>query len=89
MHRLDAFLSRAVPAYEGSITYGPGQGHCWMGISEREMMRQMARRVEAHSSGSAATDSTPTSAAWKSPFSPYLFPPNPVPQDGHIHVRRP
>ena len=47
VHRLDAFLSRAVPAYEGSITYGPGQGHCWQGISEREMMRQMARRVAA------------------------------------------
>jgi hypothetical protein len=45
VHRLDAFLSRARPAYEGSITYGPGQGHCWLAISEREMMKQMARRV--------------------------------------------
>jgi hypothetical protein len=45
VHRLDRFLSRAEPAYEGSITYGPGQGHCWQGISEREMMKQMARRV--------------------------------------------
>jgi hypothetical protein len=45
VHRLDEFLSRARPAYEGSITYSPGQGHCWMGISEREMMKQMARRV--------------------------------------------
>ena len=26
VHRLDAFLSRASPAYEGSITYGPGTG---------------------------------------------------------------
>ena len=34
VHRLDAFLSRAQPPYEGSITYGPGQGHCWMGISQ-------------------------------------------------------
>ena len=34
VHRLDEFLSRAQPPYEGSITYGPGQGHCWMGISE-------------------------------------------------------
>ena len=32
-------------AYEGSIAYGPGKGHCWSGISEREMMRQMAERV--------------------------------------------
>ena len=35
------------PPYEGSITYGPGQGHCWMGISQREMMKQMARRMAA------------------------------------------
>jgi hypothetical protein len=47
VHRLDEFLSRARPAYEGSITYGPGQGHCWMGISEREMMKQMAGRIGA------------------------------------------
>ena len=47
VHQLDEFLSRATPAYEGSITYGPGQGHCWMGISEREMMKQMALRMEA------------------------------------------
>lgn len=45
VHQLDAFLSHARPAYGGSITYGPGQGHCWIGISERAMMRQMARRV--------------------------------------------
>lgn len=45
VHQLDAFLSRARPAHGGSIIYGPGQGHCWIGISERAMMRQMARRV--------------------------------------------
>ena len=47
VHRLDAFLSHARPPYEGSITYGPGQGHCWMGISETAMMKQMAQRVLA------------------------------------------
>ncbi len=47
VHRLDSFLSHARPPYEGSITYGPGQGHCWMGISETAMMKQMARRVAA------------------------------------------
>lgn len=50
VHRLDSFLSHARPAYEGSITYGPGQGHCWMGISETVMMKQMARRVAVSSS---------------------------------------
>ena len=39
VHQLDEFLSRAQPAYEGSITYGHGHGHCWMGTSEREMMQ--------------------------------------------------
>ncbi len=57
VHRLDDFLSRARPAYGGSITYGPGQGHCWMGISEREMMKQMARRVAGEAKASAATTS--------------------------------
>jgi hypothetical protein len=54
VHRLDRFLSNAAPAYGGSITYGPGQGHCWMGISEREMMRQMASRAEGASTAPAA-----------------------------------
>jgi hypothetical protein len=46
VHRLDAFLRQARPPFEGSITYGPGQGHCWAGIPEGEMMRQMAEQVE-------------------------------------------
>jgi hypothetical protein len=45
VHRLDAFLARARPPYEGSITYGPGQGHCWIGIAPREMIKHMDRRV--------------------------------------------
>jgi Putative esterase len=57
VHRLDSFLSHARPPYEGSITYGPGQGHCWMGISETAMMKQMARRVTA--SASAANPISP------------------------------
>jgi hypothetical protein len=55
VHHLDEFLARARPAYEGSITYGPGQGHCWLGISEREMMKQMARRVSGTKTGATAT----------------------------------
>jgi Putative esterase len=47
VHRLDTFLSHAHPPYKGSITYGPGQGHCWMGISQRDMMNQMARRTDS------------------------------------------
>jgi hypothetical protein len=47
VHRLDAFLSHAQPPYGGSITYGPGQGHCWMGIPQTAMMKQMAQRMGA------------------------------------------
>jgi hypothetical protein len=45
VHRLDAFLTTADPPYEGTITYGAGEGHCWGGISEREMMEQMTGRI--------------------------------------------
>jgi S-formylglutathione hydrolase FrmB len=47
VHRLDRFLARADPPYGGSITYGPGEGHCWMGISQARMMQQMAERFTA------------------------------------------
>ena len=46
VHKLDDFLSKADPPYGGTITFGPGEGHCWMGIDEAEMMRRMARAVE-------------------------------------------
>jgi hypothetical protein len=56
VHKLDLFLSSAQPRFEGSIVYGPGQGHCWMGISEPAMMKQMAKRVASPvSSGSFST----------------------------------
>jgi S-formylglutathione hydrolase FrmB len=45
VHRLDEFLSTAEPPYEGTITYGMGKGHCWMGISEGELMKQMAGQL--------------------------------------------
>ncbi len=45
VHRLDAFLRRAQPRFDGLIRYKPGQGHCWIGVSESEMMKQMAART--------------------------------------------
>jgi hypothetical protein len=45
VHRLDEFLSKADPPYGGAIHYGPGHGHCWIGISEHEMMAQMAAAI--------------------------------------------
>jgi Putative esterase len=42
VHLLDNFLAGARPAYQGSITYGPREKHCWMGLSERELMARLA-----------------------------------------------
>jgi S-formylglutathione hydrolase FrmB len=47
IHKLDNFLSRAEPRFEGSITYGRGQGHCWIGLSRTDMLKQMAARLAA------------------------------------------
>jgi hypothetical protein len=47
VHLLDEFLRTAKPAYEGSITYALGQGHSYTGITEKQMMEAMARRVAA------------------------------------------
>lgn len=41
VHLMDEFLSKATPAYEGSIIYGPGKGHGWSNLSLREMLVQM------------------------------------------------
>jgi hypothetical protein len=47
VHKLDAFLARAQPPYGGSVTFGPREGHCWMGITQAAMMKQMAQRLVA------------------------------------------
>jgi S-formylglutathione hydrolase FrmB len=52
VHRLDEFLARAQPPYEGTITFSPGQGHCWIGVPESAMMKQMAARMAASPSSS-------------------------------------
>ena len=47
VHRLDNFLSTAEPPFEGSISFGRGQGHCWIGITPKAMMKAMAERLAA------------------------------------------
>ncbi len=47
VHRLDDFLSSAQPPFEGSITYGPGAGHCWSNLDEGDLLRQMAKPTGA------------------------------------------
>jgi hypothetical protein len=45
VHLLDAFLKDARPAYEGSIAYGPGGGHGWRILSEKQLMEAMAAAI--------------------------------------------
>jgi Putative esterase len=47
VHRLDNFLSLAEPPFEGTINFGRGKGHCWIGVSQKAMMKQMAQRLAA------------------------------------------
>jgi hypothetical protein len=46
VHLLDEFLSKAEPRYEGKITYGPGAGHNYRGLSNAELLADMAAAVE-------------------------------------------
>jgi hypothetical protein len=46
VHLLDDFLATADPPYEGKIIYGPGKGHGWMALSERQIMQEMAAAIE-------------------------------------------
>jgi hypothetical protein len=47
VHRLDDFLSKANPPFEGSITYGARAGHCWADIDQEELLRAMAEATGA------------------------------------------
>ena len=46
VHRLDSFLSRANPPFAGTILYGPRQGHCWGGLTDRQISEQMSAAIE-------------------------------------------
>lgn len=46
VHLLDQFLSKADPPYKGKITYGPGKGHCWLSLTERQLIDEMAAAME-------------------------------------------
>lgn len=43
VHRLDDALKATT--YDAKITYGPGQGHGWQPISDRQMLDEMARVI--------------------------------------------
>lgn len=46
-HLLEGFLQRAQPPYQGRVTFAPLQGHCWVGLSDLEMMKEMGKRTGA------------------------------------------
>jgi hypothetical protein len=46
VHLLDAFLSKADPPYGGRIQYGPGKGHTWTDLTDRQMLGEMQTAVE-------------------------------------------
>ena len=45
VHRLDAFLAHADPPADATIVYGPGKGHGWERLSERQLLEEMAAAV--------------------------------------------
>lgn len=42
VRRFEAALGESAAGYRVAIAYGPRRGHCWMGISQAELLRQMA-----------------------------------------------
>ena len=44
VHLLDEFLQTR-PSIDARIAFGPDRGHCWTGISQTEMMREMGLRT--------------------------------------------
>lgn len=42
---LEEFLMRADPPAHARIVYGPRRGHCWRGISERELIAEMDKAI--------------------------------------------
>lgn len=47
VHLLDDFVKGTGPSFDARITYGPGQGHCWVPLSEWEVIQQMGSRTGA------------------------------------------
>jgi hypothetical protein len=44
---LEAFLLKAQPPYEGRMVFAPGQGHCYTGMTDLELMKAMGVRTGA------------------------------------------
>ncbi|MEW6130127.1 MAG: alpha/beta hydrolase-fold protein [Acidobacteriota bacterium] len=46
VHMLDEHFTQAKPSIEARIFYGAGKGHCWLGLTQRQMIDEMAARIE-------------------------------------------
>ncbi len=46
VHMLDDFLAKAKPSAEAKIFYGAGKGHCWLGLTQRQMIDEMAAAID-------------------------------------------
>ncbi len=46
VHLLEGFLQDAKPAHGGKIAFGSREGHNWRGLTEKEMMVEMAAAIE-------------------------------------------
>jgi hypothetical protein len=46
-HMLDDFFAKAAPPYLGRIVFAPGEGHCWVGMDDLAMMKEMGRVTNA------------------------------------------
>ena len=46
VHYLDDFLTKAKPAFGGKVTFGPGAGHGYRVLSERQLVAEMLAAVE-------------------------------------------
>jgi hypothetical protein len=53
VHHLDQSLKEVDSPLAVSLIFGPGEGHCWMGIAEPELLRQMAEACGVHRAGSS------------------------------------
>ncbi len=45
VRRLEVSLNRADPPAAATFRYGSGKGHCWEGLSERDLMAEMAKAL--------------------------------------------
>jgi hypothetical protein len=54
VHLLDDFLRTTKPGFDARITFGPRQNHNWRGLSDKQMIDDMAQAIERGRKAAAA-----------------------------------